>query len=1087
MITSAIDIHPETSGLLSLVVQHLGSAILLEDRNRNILFINQHFCDLFEIPVKPDDMLGINCSNAAEQAKDLFVSPNEFVAGIDSILLARRKVKGETLRMINGKVLTRDFTPVWLEDGNYYGHIWSYTDVTDHTKTEELEMEQAINFFTHQIFEKAEEEELLWDVAKNCIGKLGFLDCVIYLVDKPRNVLVQKAAWGPKTTDDNRIIDPIEIPIGAGVVGHVAEKGMPELINDTSQDKRYIIDDASRFSEIAVPLIVNGEVIGVIDSEHPDKNFYTQRHLTILATVASLCAIKIQKLRHQQKIGQEVLDQRSFYEEILNQLPADLAVFDMDHRYLFVNPMGIKDETVRKWIIGKRDEDYCDLRSKPYSVVRERRARFLEALNEKKLVSWEEKLIDRSGKEDFHVRSFYPVLDAKGEVKQVIGYGLNITERKLNERIRERSDKRYRELFNYSPALIFTHDMQFRITSVNMAVQGILGFSAESVNGRFMHELAVGGKEDVTFGAYQREIAQKNNVQGLVPIRNSKGEMRYLLCHAYKVQIEEENTYVVVFGQDITDRVAAEHELQLAKKQAEDAARAKDQFMARVSHEIRTPMTGIIGVADLLARTGLDEKQQKYLNVLRQSARNLLAIVNDVLDIEKIVAGKMLLENAPFQLREKMEVLIETFTAEARGKGLELVMYYPPDAGNHFLGDPFRISQVLSNLLSNAVKFTLQGKVNVEVHEWDRQGDMARMEFVVRDTGIGIPVEKLKEIFEPFTQVPHEDIHSSSGTGLGLAICRELAHLMGGEITVESEVGKGSEFRFTLPLKIDPAYQQAAHGRSNSAKTIFLEGLKVLLAEDLELNRYIVNEMLTGTGIELTMVENGAEALEKAAEAEYDIILMDIQMPVMNGVEAVKRFRQMPTYRDPRKPILALTANAFAADRKNYLDAGFSEVLAKPFEQKLLLQTMKELLGMMPGSKPALIRTPAFARAGSGRGINLSYLQKISGNNAVFIGNMLRSFIDTASSVRQEIRAMLEARNKTGIGEELHKLIFALGVIGADGLKEEVRGLEQRAKKDRISIRELQIACTRLGTTLQTLIQEAQEEELKIMQSSSPK
>ncbi len=962
MITSATDIHTETSGLLSLIVQHLGSAILLEDRDRNIRFINQHFCDLFEIPVKPEDMVGINCSNAAEQAKYLFVSPNEFVSGIDSILRLRRMVKGETLRMINGKVLTRDFTPVWLEDGTYYGHIWSYTDVTDHTKTEELEMEQAINFFTHQIYEKADEEELLWDVAKNCIGQLGFVDCVIYLVDAERKLLVQKAAWGSKTTDDNRIIDPIEIPLGVGIVGYVVQTGQAELINDTSQDSRYIVDDAMRFSEIAVPLIVNGEVIGVIDSEHPEKNFYTHRHLTILATVASLCAIKIQKLRHQRKIDREILDQRSFYEEILNQLPADLAVFDIDHRYLFVNPMGIRDETVRKWIVGKKDEDYCDLRKKPYSVVAERRAHFMEAVRERKLVSWEEKLIDRKGKEDYHIRSFYPVLDAEGQVKQVIGYGLNIT-----------------------------------------------------------------------------------------------------------------------------DRVAAEHELQLAKNQAEDAARAKDQFMARVSHEIRTPMTGIIGVADLLARTGLDDKQQKYLNVLRQSARNLLAIVNDVLDIEKIVAGKMLLENTPFQLREKMEVLIETFTAEARSKGIELVMYYPPVAGNHFLGDPFRLSQILSNLLSNAVKFTLRGKVNVEVHEWERNKETARMEFVVRDTGIGIPAAKQKEIFEPFTQVPHEEIRSSSGTGLGLAICQELARLMGGEITVESEIGKGSEFRFSLSLRIDPAFKGNETVALNSVRPEFFIGMKVLLAEDLELNRYIVNEMLTGTGIQLTMVENGAEALEIAKKMPFDVILMDIQMPVMNGVEAVRQLRQLPDYRDPRKPILALTANAFAADRKNYLDAGFSEVLSKPFEQKLLLQTMRELLGMVPGTRPTQVKTPVFVRAGNIHGINLSYLEKISGNNTVFIGNMLRSFIDTASSVSREIKKMLEAKDKSGVAEELHKLIFALGVIGADGLKEEIRGLEQRAKKDRISIRDLQHACTRLGATLQKLILEAQEEEHKILHSATIK
>ncbi len=650
-----------SNAAFSILVENLQQAVLLETPDRRIKLVNQSFCDLFGIPVSPEQLIGADCSNAAEQAKNLFFRPEEFVSRIRVLLQHMEKSTGETLRLADGKVLLRDFIPLTNEDG-FAGLLWTYTDITHHTHTEELEVQQTVNYFLSSLYNLETVEAILWDVARNCIGRLGFTDCVIYLLNQEDQVLEQKAAWGLKTDDDNRIINPIRIPVGEGIVGAVARSGKAEIIVDTSLDGRYIQDDAFRFSEITVPIISEGKVIGVIDSEHPEKYFFTDKHLSILTTIASLCAIKIVHLESTIRQRQEMERQKLFYEEILNNIPADIAVFDAAHRYLFVNPTGIRDEGLRNWLIGKTDEDYCDLRNKPYSIFEERRSFFNRALQQRKQIEWEEMLSDVSGSVSYHLRKFYPVMDANGIPKLVIGYGLNITERrKIEEQIRQ-SEKKYRDLFNNSPALILTHDMDFRIHTVNAAVNQVLGYTEAAVTGKLLSEMTFGNEAGEALQIYMEGIQREKQVNGLWPVLHADGKLVHLLCHGYKVEPEGGRAYVIVFGQDISDRIRVEEDLYRAKLQSEKNAQAKESFLAKVSHEIRTPMNGILGVADLLSKTDPDDQQQRYINVLKMSAQNLLAIVNDVLDIEKILAGKMLLENIPFDLQKTVDLLSASAT-----------------------------------------------------------------------------------------------------------------------------------------------------------------------------------------------------------------------------------------------------------------------------------------------------------------------------------------------------------------------------------------------------------------------------------------
>lgn len=1022
------------------MVENLGISFLYEDMTRHIINVNRNFCELFGIPYTPQQMIGADCSQAAEQVKHLFVNPAEFVNRIDALMQSGEKATGETLRMSDGRVLLRDFIPVW-DNGIPFGYLWTYIDITRHTISEEMEVQQAIDFFAASLYDKHTVDEILWDVARNCIGKLGFTDCVIYLKDPGEKNLRQVAAWGPKTTADNRIVDPIEIPVGLGIVGAVAKSGVAEIVQDTRQDPRYIIDDAIRASEISVPIIMGERIIGVIDSEHEERNFFSQKHLSILTSIASLCAIKIIQIEAEENRTREIQQQRAFYEEILNNIPADIAVFSPRHEYLFVNPMGIKNDELRKWIIGKRDEDYCDLRNKPYSIFQERRAIFNQALESRKMTEWEEQLQAPDGESDYHLRRFYPVLDKDQQVKLVIGYGLNITQRKRYEQQIRITEKRYNSLFNFSQFLINTHDMNGILLSINPAALKFLGYTAAEMIGRNIGDFLT---EDSAFdfSEYIRSIQENNKAEGILPVVCKDGRVVHLLSQVFRVDETGSEPYMIGFAQDISERIRNEQLLISAKQLAEKTTRAKGEFLTKVSHEIRTPLNGILGVAGLLTKTNLDQLQVRYLNVLQESGQNLLSIINDLLDIDKIVSGNMLLETVRFDLTEKMEILIEAFRSQAQAKRLHLSLRSDIQKGSLFEGDPFRITQVLNNLLSNAVKFTLEGSVSLHVTVIHTAGEPDRVRFDVTDTGIGIPSDKLTEVFEPFIQThTHSDIREM-GTGLGLTICRELVGLMNGTIDVQSNKS-GTVFTVILPLSAVGIHSPTEQLTNLTPDYTLVRNRRFLLAEDVELNQFLVSEIMNAWGAELVIANNGQEALDLLAAQDFDAVLMDIQMPVMDGLEATTRIRQLT---DPRKrdiPVIALTANTYVAQDEAYQRSGMSDFLSKPFSEKKLYEIICAQLHIELSYEQKAVTLPVAAEtAEAPLELDFTYLREVAGDNQAFIDKMARSFRDNTIRMLEELAEFEKKKDWTEMAAVMHKLKFSVNTMGIHAIKQEVMDVE---------------------------------------------
>jgi signal transduction histidine kinase/CheY-like chemotaxis protein len=390
--------------------------------------------------------------------------------------------------------------------------------------------------------------------------------------------------------------------------------------------------------------------------------------------------------------------------------------------------------------------------------------------------------------------------------------------------------------------------------------------------------------------------------------------------------------------QEMYTRQQLAHDLELANERAERATRAKSDFLAVMSHEIRTPLNAIIGMADVLASTPLTPEQKKCVEVFQRNGVNLLNLINDILDVSKVEAGKLELEQVNFDLRDVIARAFEVIEIRATQKGLRLLREISPDVPPYFVGDPNRLRQVMINLLGNSLKFTEHGSLTIRV---ERESEPGSLRFAVADTGIGIPKDRLGRIFESFSQADSSTTRKYGGTGLGLNISKRIVERMGGRIWVESNIGEGSTFLFTanFPLGEPPELQPASP--ISSTLTSSTNSLRVLLVDDSEDNRFLFLSYLKNTPCTVDLAENGEQAVERFRQAQYDVVLMDVEMPIMDGYTATREIRKMEASGNiATTPVLALTAHAMADMADKAREAGFTGHLIKPIRRATLLDAL---------------------------------------------------------------------------------------------------------------------------------------------------
>ncbi len=586
---------------------------------------------------------------------------------------------------------------------------------------------------------------------------------------------------------------------------------------------------------------------------------------------------------------------------------------------------------------------------------------------------------------------------------------------------------------------------------------------------REIHEIEEGYEIDVTHGLeFYKEGASRDTIQQAVTEAVEKGkpydlELEFITARGNKRWVRtigkadfENGKCTRLYGtfQDITQSVKAQKATLRSKEIAENAVRVKQEFLANMSHEIRTPMNAILGFSRILLRDHKNIEQREYLQSIYDSADSLLVVVNDILDFSKIEAGKLTVERVHFRMDKLLKSQKKLFSVKVNETSVNLIFDTDQHLPEALIGDPVRINQVLNNLIGNAIKFTEKGQVKITTRVEVIGENRSQLRVAIQDTGIGIAPDKIEKIFNSFVQEKGDTTRKYGGTGLGLSIVKQLVELMEGEISVESEVGQGSTFTLTLPLQHGDV--NLIHAEPLDPNTISLDQLcmrKILLAEDNRNNQMLAKKCLTEVGCIVDIAPNGAEALRMVKEQTYDIVLMDIQMPIMDGMEATQAIKALPSPQSVT-PIIAMTAHALKEEEERYLQLGMCDYISKPFKPQLLYTTLlkvleKETLEKAESSLACVEVSSLSAVAASEESSELPFdqieygnLRSFASGDEGFVKEMLHVFLEDVPEYLRQIEVAMQEQNWKQFKEVTHTLKSSTSFLGMKNLTNTIEDIE---------------------------------------------
>lgn len=653
--------------------------------------------------------------------------------------------------------------------------------------------------------------------------------------------------------------------------------------------------------------------------------------------VFNLYATEVSLLKKKEK---ELQEQKVFFKEVFDQIPADLVVLSSEHKYLYINPKAIGNQEVRNWLIGKDDFQYVSHRNLPVEIAQKRREVFNKVVSERKILEWEE-IKEIEGKTETILRRMFPVFDDENQLKFVIGYALDITAIKETELQLTKVLNRLDLVIKASNDGFWDWDLNKNTHYFSPRLKEMLG-SENEIDQEISAFLT--GKELDRFKKLIKKLQtqQVSDFEEIFTIsKPNTRQKKFLKIRAICLQGKNQKiTRIVGSVSDVTKQINYQEVLKKAKKKAEEGTKIKTNFLSTMSHEIRTPLNAVIGLTNILQAQEHLPSQTKHLKSLKLSAKNLMALVNDVLDWNKIESGNLVFEKTEINLKKLLEEIKGTYLHQAQDKNIKLLCTIDEEIPKVLVGDFTRLTQIFNNLVSNALKFTHQGKVIVHIKALKSAIGFQKVNISVSDTGIGIEKTKFKEILKAFAQASSDITRKFGGSGLGLSITNKLISLQGGKLKIKSELGKGSVFEFDIVFELPKNSQSPKSANDVTLFKIDLNKVNVLLVEDNLLNVVVAKTIIENFGPKVTVAENGVEALAAFDKAKFDLILMDLHMPIMDGYTATKKIREL----DKNIPIIALTASAFANAKNKVLKTGMNDFITKPFDPVRLKQIMVENL-----------------------------------------------------------------------------------------------------------------------------------------------
>ncbi len=795
---------------------------------------------------------------------------------------------------------------------------------------------------------------------------------------------------------------------------------------------------------LGVQINISNHPIGVISiHSYEDRTAFNHKDLELLHFISSQVSMAVERKLNEDKIRDQAARLKAIFESTSHQ------IWSVDKKLNLTSYNSNYADALMSYyqIDAKVGSDfYKEKTSKmPPNVQRFWTNKFQQAF-EGKTINFEHKIKDKNGQYIWRDVFINPIYQDNGRIEEVSVIANDITDKRKASQALKESEEKFREIFESFQDIYILCDLKGKIIMASPSVEDIMGTSIANIEGKNILQFF---KSEIDTKQILKDLYQNDHVKNFqATVKVKKRKKLQFLCNMRLIYRNGKPVSIEGVARDITQLKKANEEQIKAKEIAEKSLAVKERFLANMSHEIRTPMNGIVGMIDLIGSTDLNPEQFSYVKTIKKSSETLLDILNDILDLSKIEAGKMELKKKPVNLVATFEKLYDLYSQQAHSNNTCLYYHLGNNLPKVVMLDETRLLQVLSNLTSNAIKFSEgKGTINISLQLTSKTKNKCIFKVQIKDEGIGIAKESINDLFTNFNQLDNSSTKIYPGTGLGLAISKELVKTMNGEIGVASTPGLGSTFWFTfegtIPTKSE-ALMPEQSGPAKISKEFVGDVPVILIVDDNHVNRKVAGQILSKAGCIVHLADGGAQAIEKVKANRYDLIFMDIQMPEMDGVEATRHIKKLTEVHLP--PVVAMTAYSMEEDRSRFLTQGLDDYIAKPIKAQSLINKVKEYLSFEPSS----VEKNVFEDESQELIINqntLNQLFKYGGHDLV--NSVLKDFEHEAGSQIANCLTLAQNNNMEELQRELHTLKGSSGTLGIERLERKAKDLEGQLKENK--------------------------------------